>query len=148
MCGYDPPFAARNFNALNLNLHPEVGVVLTDAKRLRQCLLNLLSNAAKFTREGVISVILTRATDAAGEVLVLSVADTGSGIPPAKLAGLFQPFMRAHSEVIEGTGLGLALTSRFCQLMGGDVSVESEVGRGSCFTIRLPLRRWEGAAAA
>jgi signal transduction histidine kinase len=142
------PFAARNANKLQVSMDPSVGVIVLDAKRMRQCLFNLLSNAAKFTKDGDISVTLQRELQLGQELLRLEVTDTGSGIPAAKLAGLFQPFTRAHSQVIEGTGLGLALTKRFCELMGGDVTVASEVGKGSVFTMRIPLRRPDAAAAA
>ena len=113
-----------------------------DLTKVRQSLLNLLSNAAKFTENGSITVdaFVETAPDTP-EVIHIAVTDTGRGIPLDKLPALFQPFSQVDRHSTRepgGTGLGLVITRRFCQMMGGDVTVESEYGKGSRFTITLP----------
>ncbi|MFO0838739.1 MAG: response regulator [Phycisphaerae bacterium] len=135
------PLITKNDNRLELAIAPDVGHIFADATKVRQMLFNLLSNAAKFTKAGVIRLRAAREAHEAGDWIVLSVADSGIGITPTQLRNLFEPFRQADSSTTRkygGTGLGLAITRRFCQLMGGDVSVASEVGVGSTFTIRLP----------
>lgn len=116
--------------------------IMADASRLRQILLNLLSNAVKFTEIGGIDVTLQ--TDTADNMLHLSVRDTGPGIAPEDQARIFEPFSRleltAHHE---GSGLGLALVSGLCRSMGGTITVESTVGTGTSFYLRLPLHAIE-----
>jgi signal transduction histidine kinase len=112
----------------------------TDPERLRQCLIHLLTNAAKFTREGVISL---SATAEAGNVCI-HVRDTGIGIPAGKMALLFQPFVQLDNSPSRrhgGTGLGLAISRKLCRLMGGDLGVASRAGGGSTFTITMPESR-------
>ncbi|MCB9750771.1 MAG: hypothetical protein H6713_12365 [Myxococcales bacterium] len=112
--------------------------LVSDRTKLRQIVHNLLSNAAKFTRDGEIQLI-TRARD---ERLELAVRDTGIGIAQEHFDKLFQPFSQveaAANRQYEGTGLGLALTRKYCRLLGGEVSVQSEFGVGSTFTVSLPL---------
>jgi PAS domain S-box-containing protein len=113
--------------------------VRADRMRLRQVLLNLLSNAIKYNREGgsVMIEVQTEGTDR----LRINVTDTGLGIPAKRLAEVFQPFNRLDAEIsnIEGTGIGLTITRRIVELMGGSVDVESEVGVGSTFWIELPM---------
>jgi CheY-like chemotaxis protein len=115
-----------------------------DVTKLRQTLFNLLSNAAKFTKDGVILLDVAReAGDAVvgPDRVVFRVRDTGIGMGPAQLERLFQPFMQGDASTgrdYGGTGLGLAITRRFCEIMGGDVSVTSEPGAGSTFTVVLP----------
>ena len=119
--------------------------VLADRQRLKQVLLNFLSNAAKFNRpEGQVNVSVD---DAPGDRLRVNVTDTGPGIPPEKMGRLFTPFDRlgAEERVVEGTGLGLALSKRLAEVMGGTVGAESTVGLGSRFWVELP--RVEGPAA-
>ena len=116
------------------------GLVVLDARRVRQVLLNLLSNAVKFTPEGG-AVRLEVAGDAAHRQLLLTVRDTGIGIEAKHLDELFQPFRQLDARLsrqFEGTGLGLALVRKLALLQGGDVEVQSEPGRGSRFTVRLP----------
>ncbi len=111
---------------------------LSDPLRLEQILLNLLSNAVKFTHEGHIELGIARQ----GEVLVLSVADTGIGMDDGQLARIFDPFEQADDSTTRnfgGTGLGLSITRRLVVLMGGEITVASTLGRGSTFTVRLPL---------
>jgi signal transduction histidine kinase len=133
------PLARRNDNTLTLDRQAVLGTALIDATRVRQCVLNLLSNACKFTTNGHISLCVARSETAAGPRLQISVRDTGRGIAEDRQANLFQPFVQAHSEIIEGTGLGLALVRHLCRLMGGDVTLESALGAGSTFVIDLPF---------
>jgi CheY-like chemotaxis protein len=110
---------------------------------VRQALLNLLSNACKFTDRGTISLAVTREATDGQDWMLFSVSDTGIGMTPEQLARLFEAFSQADAATTRrygGTGLGLALSRRLCRMMGGDVTVESEAGRGSTFTIRLPAR--------
>ncbi len=119
----------------------DVGVLDADEKRVRQALTNLLTNAAKFTRAGTVTVIVRHESDEAGDRVCLAVEDTGRGLTPEQQTKLFQPFTKllSRSENPEGTGLGLALSQRLCRLMGGDLTLtRSEPGVGSTFTILLP----------
>jgi CheY-like chemotaxis protein/anti-sigma regulatory factor (Ser/Thr protein kinase) len=120
----------------------------SDLTKLRQNLFNLLSNAAKFTEQGTITLSARRLAEATGDWLEFQVADTGIGMTEAQLGKLFQAFSQAAASTARdygGTGLGLAITKHFCRMLGGDVTVESEHGRGSSFTIRLPARQEERA---
>jgi signal transduction histidine kinase len=112
-----------------------------DQMRLRQALLNLMSNANKFTEKGTVSITAHQGQENGRDWVTLSVADTGIGMTPEQMDKLFQEFSQASSTTASrygGTGLGLAISKRFCQMMGGDITVQSEPGRGSTFTIRLP----------
>jgi PAS domain S-box-containing protein len=135
--------AARNENRLELQIDGSLGRMVADLTKVRQSLFNLLSNASKFTRGGTIVLAAAREADSAGDRLVFRVTDTGIGISPEQVERLFTLFSQADASTTRqfgGTGLGLAITRRFCQMMGGDISVESELGRGSTFTIHLPAR--------
>jgi PAS domain S-box-containing protein len=122
----------------------------TDPMRVRQILSNLLSNAVKYTPEGRITVEAGLRTDEgghrAGDRIALRVADTGPGIPVEKRETIFQEFTRLDPEAQHGAGVGLAISRRIARLLGGDITVESEVGRGSAFTLWLPLERAESSA--
>jgi signal transduction histidine kinase len=123
-----------------------VGEMYADSTKLRQALFNLLSNACKFTKDGAITVDVRRG----GDSVTFRVHDTGIGMTPEQLARLFQPFSQAEattSRKYGGTGLGLVLSRRFCQMMGGDVTVESEPGKGTTFVIELPVEVREDAEA-
>jgi CheY-like chemotaxis protein/anti-sigma regulatory factor (Ser/Thr protein kinase) len=112
-----------------------------DATRVRQALLNLASNAVKFTENGRVTLAATRVSSQTGEVIVLRVSDTGIGMTPEQAARLFQDFTQADASTTRkygGTGLGLAISRRFCRMMGGDITVDSVPGQGSTFTITLP----------
>ena len=133
------PLAAKNANRLVVNCDAAIGTMHADAMRLRQALLNLLSNANKFTDHGTISID-ARQLQEDGWVTI-SVADTGIGMTAEQMGKLFQEFSQADASTTRkygGTGLGLAISKRFCQMMGGDITVHSEPGRGSRFTILLP----------
>lgn len=119
---------------------PEIlpAVVATDEKRLRQILLNLLSNAIKFTAKGEVALELTYR----GQVAVFTIRDTGLGIPEADLGRIFEPFERGSmpaARAAPGTGLGLTIAHLLAQVMGGEITVESRVGKGTCFRVRLML---------
>src|SRR5689334_7871399 len=113
-----------------------------DRIKVRQCLLNLLSNASKFTEKGVITLAVNREVKNGSDWLVFRVSDTGIGMTPEQMAKLFRAFTQADDSTSRrygGTGLGLAPTKKFCQMMGGDVYANSEPGKGSTFTIELPV---------
>ncbi|WP_446402232.1 PAS domain S-box protein [Coleofasciculus sp. C1-SOL-03] len=127
---------------LDYQIPPGVSEIEVDERRLRQVLVNLLSNAVKFTPEGG-EVSLTVTADADNEQLQFSVTDTGIGIAPENLNKLFKPFVQLDSSLSRryaGTGLGLALVRRIVELQGGSIGLESEVGKGSCFTVTLPWK--------
>jgi signal transduction histidine kinase/CheY-like chemotaxis protein len=135
------PLCTRNGNRLIVERGDGLGGAEGDVSKLRQAALNLLSNAAKFTKDGRVVMRVTRQRERGGDWLQLSVRDTGIGIARENLSKLFQNFSQAEAWTASkygGTGLGLALTQKLCRLMGGDVTVESELGQGSCFTIKLP----------
>ena len=132
--------AGQNKNRLVIDAHDDLGAITTDAMRLRQILLNLLSNACKFTKQGDVTLRARRITNGGGWI-ELSVADTGIGMTPEQQAKLFREFTQANSSTARqfgGTGLGLAITRKLALMMGGDVRVTSELGKGSIFTVRLP----------
>ncbi len=136
------PLIARNHNTLVVSTIGTLPTLRTDHTRLRQVLFNLLSNASKFTENGTIRVTV-RADATVPDHIVFEVADTGIGMTPEQIAKLFQPFTQADSNTFNkygGTGLGLALSRKFCEMMGGKLSVTSEPGRGSLFTATLPVR--------
>jgi len=134
------PLIAKNSNQFTIDLAADINTMQADLTKVRQILLNLLSNAAKFTQNGTISLTVQRLnTDPTW--LVFSVADTGIGISPERISVLFDPFVQedaSTSRQYGGTGLGLTIGQRFCQLMGGRLEVESEVDRGSTFRAILP----------
>jgi signal transduction histidine kinase len=135
------PLVEKNANTLVVQYADDLGVMRADLTKVRQALFNLLSNACKFTRHGTVTLTVTRQAEAGIEWITFRVSDTGIGMTPAHIARLFQAFSQAEASTARqfgGTGLGLAITKQFCQLMGGDVTVESELGKGSTFTIRLP----------
>lgn len=134
------PMMSKNGNKLIVRCADDLGTVSTDATKLRQATLNLLSNAAKFTECGTITLSVHRRRSAAGDWIEIEVRDTGIGIAQSDLSNLFQNFSQANrttSTKYGGTGLGLALSQRLCGLMGGGITATSEVGRGSCFTIQV-----------
>jgi signal transduction histidine kinase len=134
------PLVATNENVLRAGALDGLGELYADETRVKQVLLNLLSNACKFTRQGVIGLEVRRAPVAGRDWVSFRVSDTGIGMTPAQLDRLFQPFEQVHDPHLQrgGTGLGLVICRRFCRLLGGDVTVESEAGKGSAFTVRLP----------
>jgi len=140
---------AKNGNTLGVTCAPATGVMHGDLSKVRQALFNLVSNAAKFTHDGRIAVLAERLSMDDREWITFRVSDTGIGLSSEQIVRLFQPFTQADASTTRkfgGTGLGLALTRRFCQMMGGDVTVHSVPGEGSVFTIKLPATIGELAA--
>jgi PAS domain S-box-containing protein len=150
--GSAEPLAAVHNNRLKVDIESERTLALTDGFRLRQCLLNLVSNACKFTQDGDITIRLdTVDSDENHRWFDISVQDTGIGISPDQLERLFRPFSQADGSTTRkygGTGLGLALTREMAHLLGGDVFVESELGVGSKFTLRIPALGLEAVDVA
>ncbi|MBI5033148.1 MAG: response regulator [Chloroflexi bacterium] len=137
------PLIDRNSNTLQVRCLDEVGVMHADLTKVRQSIFNLLSNASKFTEHGVISLDVTREHVDGIDWVNLKVSDTGIGMTPEQLDKLFKEFSQADASTSRkygGTGLGLALSRRFCRMMGGDIFVESEYDKGSTFTIHLPAQ--------
>jgi signal transduction histidine kinase/FixJ family two-component response regulator len=135
------PLIERNGNTIQVDLSDDLGVIHSDSTKMRQILLNLLSNAGKFTEHGHITLRATRESSSATDWMSISVTDTGIGISPNQLNRLFAEFAQADPSTTRkygGTGLGLALSRRFCMMLGGDISVESTLGSGSTFTVRIP----------
>jgi CheY-like chemotaxis protein/anti-sigma regulatory factor (Ser/Thr protein kinase) len=133
------PLADKNSNRLEIRCPDDIGRMRTDVTRLRQVMLNLLSNACKFTKRGQVSLEVT----ADSQDLVFAIIDTGIGMTAEQVGKLFQEFSQADSSTTRkygGTGLGLAISRRLCRLMGGDVTVTSTPGKGSTFVARLPRR--------
>lgn len=122
--------------------------VVTDGRRVRQVLGNLISNAVKYTRSGRVTVRVTPPDGAsAARRLAIAVEDTGPGIAPGQRPLLFQEFVRLDPATGTGAGVGLAISNRIAEALGGEITVESEVGQGSVFTLWLPLRTTLPAAA-
>jgi signal transduction histidine kinase/DNA-binding response OmpR family regulator len=143
------PLAAKNGNKLIINGAEGAATIDTDVTKLKQGLLNLMSNASKFTKDG--SVELTVASSEDGGTISFRVADTGIGMTPEQMGKLFQAFAQADASTTRtfgGTGLGLAITRHFARMLGGDVTVTSELGKGSVFTLTLPVQEKEAASAA
>jgi signal transduction histidine kinase len=118
-----------------------LGTLTVDPMRLRQILLNLLSNACKFTKDGEVSLKARKAANGSCDFVELAVADTGIGMTGEQLGRLFAEFSQAESSTAQrfgGTGLGLAIARKLARMMGGDITVASEPGKGSVFTLRLP----------
>ena len=143
------PLIGKRHNRMLVNMPEDVGTLDLDALKVRQSLLNLLSNAAKFTNKGRIVLTVLRRPGEEGDRLILEVTDNGIGIAPENLRRIFDDFSQAEDDTANkfgGTGLGLALTKRLCQMMGGTIAVRSERGVGTSFTIDLPIA--EATAAA
>jgi adenylate cyclase len=135
------PMATKNGNRIVIDCPADLDTLHADQTRFRQSLLNLASNANKFTEKGIITIAAQQRHENGHDWLTLAVTDTGIGMTAEQMSKLFQEFSQASSATASkygGTGLGLAISRRFCQMMGGDIMVESEHGRGSTFTIRLP----------
>jgi len=131
----------QNENTLATDIANDLGEVHVDVTKVRQVLFNLISNAAKFTKNGTVTIRATRETDEADDWIVISVSDTGIGVAADKIDSLFQEFTQADVSTTRefgGTGLGLAITKRFCEMMGGTISIESVLGEGSTFSVRMP----------
>jgi len=135
------PLLEKNKNSLTIERGKELGVAYQDMTKLRQILFNLLSNAAKFTQEGTITLHVNSTEEAGVSWLTVAVSDTGIGIAEDKIEHVFEEFAQADDSTTRdygGTGLGLAISRRFCKLLGGDLSLHSKLGEGSTFTMRIP----------
>lgn len=133
------PLAERSGNRVRTVCEP--AVLHGDGGRVRQCLLSLARNACKFTQDGEVTIVVDAAGD--GPWFLLQVIDTGIGIAEEDIARLFLHFTQvdgSRTRKYGGAGLGLAVSRRLCRLMGGDITVESEFGKGSTFTMRIPMR--------
>jgi signal transduction histidine kinase len=136
------PLVGKRDNRMVVNMPHDLGVVELDALKVRQSILNLLSNAAKFTTKGTIMLTVLRRDTTRGAVMVLEVTDNGIGMSPEGLERIFVDFGQAENDTVNkfgGTGLGLALTKRFCQMMNGTIDVRSQRGVGTSFTIEIPI---------
>jgi CheY-like chemotaxis protein/anti-sigma regulatory factor (Ser/Thr protein kinase) len=137
------PAISKNANAIQVNVPKDLGAMRADITKVRQILFNLLSNASKFTDHGTISINVDRSKEESQDWIRFRVADTGIGITPKQKANLFQEFTQADVSIARkygGTGLGLAISYRYVRLMKGRISVESEPGQGSVFTVHLPAK--------
>jgi signal transduction histidine kinase len=135
------PMATKSGNRLVIDCPADLGTIHADQTRVRQSLLNLASNANKFTEKGSVTIAAHQEQENGRDWITLAVTDTGIGMTPEQMGKLFQEFSQASSATASkygGTGLGLVISRRFCQMMGGDITVASEPGRGSTFTIRVP----------
>ncbi|MFI5356749.1 MAG: hybrid sensor histidine kinase/response regulator [Opitutales bacterium] len=135
------PLVEKKGNTLYVECPPDIGVMQADSTKIRQMLLNLLSNACKFTEKGSITLAMERLPD--NHSISMKVSDTGIGMSPEQMGRIFQAFSQADSSTASkygGTGLGLAISRQFAQLMGGDITVESTPGVGTTFTVKLPLQ--------
>ena len=145
------PLVEKNQNVLEVSCPDGIGVLHADLTRVRQILFNLLSNAAKFTQRGRVGLTVSPRRADGRDWIELAVSDTGIGLAPEQQRRLFQSFTQADASTSRkygGTGLGLVISRRFAQMMGGDIQVASELGRGSLFTVRLPRVAGEAAEPA
>jgi len=136
------PLVDKKANKLAVNLGPNLGSIHADITKVRQSLFNLLSNASKFTERGTITLDVYRSWHLGAEIFHFIVSDTGIGMNKEQLGRMFQAFTQADASTTRkfgGTGLGLVISRNFCQMMGGDITVESEEGKGTKFTIVLPV---------
>jgi signal transduction histidine kinase len=144
------PLMIKRGNRLRVDVEPGLGAMHSDVLKVRQMLLNLLSNAAKFTEGGTVTLAARRRPRAGlCDEVVLHVRDTGIGMTPTQMARLFEPFTQADASTTRkygGTGLGLTITRRFCEMLGGTVEVDSEPGVGTTFTLYLPVESASPAA--
>jgi PAS domain S-box-containing protein len=134
--------AIANDNQLTVHCVDDIGTMHSDITRVRQILLNLLSNACKFTERGAVTLEVVRESMQSKDWLVVKVADTGIGMSEAQIERLFQEFTPADNSMTRkygGTGLGLAISRRLCKLLGGEITVQSELDKGTTFSVRLPV---------
>jgi signal transduction histidine kinase/DNA-binding response OmpR family regulator len=135
------PLAAKNNKALVINVTPDIGMMRSDETRLRQCLLNLMSNACKFSENGTVSLNAQSVVVNGEDWLSFEVSDTGIGMSPEQLDKVFAEFTQAEGDTTAkfgGTGLGLSITKQLIEMMNGSITVESEIGKGSTFRLRVP----------
>jgi PAS domain S-box-containing protein len=144
------PIADKNYTRMQI-ICRDIGTIVGDRAKLRQVLINVIGNAAKYTQGGEVVVTAAHMQAAAGDMIQIRVADTGVGMDQRQLAQLFQPFIQAEgtpASTLGGTGVGLALSWRLCQIMGGRIDAASQPGQGSTFTIVIPADRQPRAPEA
>ena len=145
------PLAAQNGNTLNVRIGDGFGMIRADQTKVRQVLLNLLSNACKFTQHGTVTLDADVNRLDKLDWIVFRVCDTGIGMTPDQMAHLFEHFRQADASTTRkygGTGLGLAISRTFCRMMGGDIAVVTEPGKGTTFRVELPARGVDTLPAA
>ncbi len=138
------PLSAQNANEFEVRIAENLGAVNADYVRLKQCLLNLLSNACKFTHQGRVTLSVSQERQTDSDYVTFRVDDTGVGVSEEQIAKLFQPFTQADASTTRkygGTGLGLAITKKLCDAMGGSLSLQSKLGAGSSFSMKLPVHQ-------
>ena len=136
------PLVQKNRNRLEIEIQPGLGEIHSDLTKIRQTLFNLLSNASKFTEDGTIRLSVASGEENGTKKLKLTVTDSGIGISPEQMERLFEAFTQADESTTRkygGTGLGLTISREFCRMLGGDITAESVVGKGSTFTVTLPF---------
>jgi signal transduction histidine kinase len=134
------PLVEKNQSVLDIQVSDEIAQMQNDITKLRQNLFNLLSNAVKFSKESTISLSVFCDRGSAGDLIVFEVQDQGIGMTEEQLESIFEPFTQADSSTSKrfgGTGLGLTITREFSRLMGGDVTVDSRIGEGTTFTMKV-----------
>lgn len=139
--GMIEPLIARNRNRLLVDVPTDLGQMHSDEVKVRQILVNLLSNAAKFTEDGTVTLSVRRTEEKGQSHLVFAVSDTGIGMTPEQRSHLFKPFVQADRSTTRkygGTGLGLVIIDQFCRMLGGSIGLETEPGKGTTFTVTLP----------
>lgn len=137
------PLVEKNANTFELEVGEDVGEMRADVTKVRQALVNLLSNASKFTENGTIRLSAVRYNEDGGDRLRFEVSDTGVGMTPEQCSKVFEEFAQADVSTTRkygGTGLGLTISRRFCRMMGGDITLVSELGKGTTFTVELPAQ--------
>lgn len=135
------PLLLKNKNRLEIEIQPDLGEIHSDLTKIRQTLFNLLSNASKFTEQGLIRLSVASGYNNGARHIKFTVSDSGIGISPEQIERLFEAFTQADESTTRkygGTGLGLAISRHFCRMLGGEITVESIVGKGSTFTVTLP----------
>ena len=136
------PLVDKNSNKLVISVAPGTGAMHSDLTKVRQALLNLLSNACKFTTAGVVQMHVRPETAEGRRWIVFEIKDSGIGMEPERVAKVFEAFTQADASTTRrygGTGLGLTITRKFCEMMGGDIRIESKKDMGTTFIIRLPV---------
>jgi len=137
------PVIENKANALQISWNENLGEMYSDLTKVRQILFNLLNNASKFTKQGIIKLEVKRQRETEGDWIVMCVSDEGIGMTSVQQANLFQVFTQADASTTrqyDGSGLGLSISKHFAQMLGGSIHVESKLGKGSHFTVRLPAQ--------
>ena len=151
LTGIVRPLTKKNDNTFNVTADPTIREMHSDEAKLRQSLTNLLGNAAKFTHQGRVDLRIQKEAGVGGDWIIFEVADSGIGMDATQMSRLFEAFYQADSSISRrygGTGLGLSLTKQFCEMLGGQLTVQSVVNQGTTFTMKVPARSKERAGPA